>query len=284
TTTTTTTMEQLVTSLKKQFANNGFNIVEPFMVNDYNNACKYKLNNMGNDNAMGLVVGCSKHFWEHFVRFIVDLDQIPKDPMNTFCLTTIEQVLSSNDEAQKHRFDVRYDWNTVQSGRYAHMQTAGHFAGVAHYDQDVMWSIHPEYGLWFVFRAIIVFDVPFTGERPTPARNLFTTEAKREMMKWTTVAIDEGWSNLETRLKIRESCPHGRELYRYEGDMFDYFYPIQRSARSVLESIIQQHDSTVEGRLRKQSSSSSATPCNDDTIVPVSVPLVSTVPDTIMLQ
>ncbi|EFA81045.1 hypothetical protein PPL_05881 [Heterostelium album PN500] len=201
-------METLVKSLQDQFAKHGFNIVEPFMVNDYNNACKYKLNNLGNENAMGLIVGCNKDFWSYFTKYMESLDSIPKDPMNSFCFATIEHVLATNEEAQKHHYDVRYDWNSVQSGKYAHMQTAGHFAGVAYYDRDVMWSIHPVYGLW-----------KWCVGPTSPSTKVGAT-----------------WRHAS---KFGESCPLGRDKYKYEGDMFDFFYPIARTSRSVLESIMQ---------------------------------------------
>eukprot|EP01133_Synstelium_polycarpum_P009270 gene9270-10872_t len=254
----TITMDKLVSSLKEEFNQQGFNIVEPFMVNDYNGAAKHKLDNFDQDNALGLIIGCNMNFWDHFVRYMKRIDHIPKDPMNSFCKDTIEAVLANNAEASAIRHQVRYDWNSVASGKYVHIQTAGHFAGIAYYDRDVMWSIHPEFGLWFVYRAIVIFDTPFTAPRPAMLPSLFDQQTKDEMLKWTNVAIDEGWCNLETRLKIRECCPLGRDNYMYQGDMFDYFYPIKRSAKSVLQGILGHKGEIPSNKSEVTSSSQSA--------------------------
>jgi len=236
-------MQDLISSLQVDFKRRGFDIVSPFRVNEYNGAAKHKLDNLGAEDATGIIIGCTKTFWTHFVQYIQKINTIPKDPMNSFCKDTIEDVLANNELVQLYQHDIRYDWNSPSSGKYVHIQTCGHFAGVAHYDQDIMWSVHPTYGLWFVFRCAVVFKLNYQGVSPTLApSNLFTQEIKDEMKKWTNVAIEEGWSNLETRLKIRDSCPIGRDQYKYQGDMFDYFYPIKRSAKSVLETILLDHN------------------------------------------
>eukprot|EP01132_Coremiostelium_polycephalum_P011381 gene11381-13937_t len=236
-------MNELIKSLQSEFKTRGFDIVSPFRVGDYNKAAKHKVYDFGIENSLGIIIGCTKSFWEHFIRYIREINTIPKDPMNSFCQHTIEEVISNNALAQKYQYEIRYDWNSPVGGKYVHIQTCGHFAGIAHYDQDVMWSVHPEYGLWFVFRSAVIFKLEYEGEPPQlVSPTLLSPETKATMKHWTNIAIDEGWSNLETRLKIRDSCPIGKEKYRYQGDMFDYFYPIHRTSKSVLESILHQSD------------------------------------------
>ncbi|EAL69995.1 hypothetical protein DDB_G0274205 [Dictyostelium discoideum AX4] len=231
-------MEQLIQSLRKDFKEKGFDIVEPFRVNDYNGAAIHKLNNFGIEDSTGIIIGCTKNFWPHFEQYIKRINNVPKDPMNCFVIDTIEGVVENNQFIKPYEFEIRYDFNSPSSGKYVHIQTCGHFAGVASYDKDVMWSIHPTYGLWFVFRSCIIIKINYQGDSPNlPPTNLLTQFEKDEMKRFTQIAIDEGWINLETRLKIRDACPIGRE-FRYEGNMFDYFYPLKRSSKSVLESLI----------------------------------------------
>ncbi|EGG14505.1 hypothetical protein DFA_12281 [Cavenderia fasciculata] len=247
-------MDTLIRSLQNDFKSQGFHLVEPFKVSDYNNICKFKVENYGIPDALGLIIGCNKYFWDHFVTFVTDyytkFGDLPKDPMNLFCQETIERVVGANKEValSKLKYDIRYDWNSVASGRYVHIQTAGHFAGIAHYDRDVMWSVHPTYGLWFVFRAIVVFNTEYDDKawpRNPASIPLLDPETKGEMKKWTDVAIDEGWSNIETRLKIRDCCTVGKEEWKYQGDTFDYFYPLKRTSRKVIQDIIDRSNITA---------------------------------------
>ncbi|EGC33486.1 hypothetical protein DICPUDRAFT_92412 [Dictyostelium purpureum] len=245
-------MDNLIQSLKKDFKEKGFDIVEPFRVNEYNGAALHKLNNFEIEDATGIIIGCTKNFWKHFEEFIKRINEIPKDPMNSFVIDTIENVIKNNQKIQEYEHEIRYDFNTPASGKYVHIQTCGHFAGVAAYDQDVMWCVHPTYGLWFVFRSVVIIKINYEGKSPVlPPKDLLSDFDKSEMKKHTQIAIDEGWCNLETRLKIRDACPIGKELYRYEGDMFDYFYPLKRSSKSVLEAMLV-NNSNSNGKSEEQ--------------------------------
>ncbi|KYR01619.1 hypothetical protein DLAC_01619 [Tieghemostelium lacteum] len=230
---------KLIEDLKVDFKVKGFDIVSPFKVQDYNNNALHKINDYGRNSALGLIIGCTKQFWEHFNRYIIEQAEIPKDPMNSFCKDTIEQVIKNNVPIHQYQHELLYDWNSPRSGKYVHIQTCGHFAGIAQYDKEIMWSVHPEYGLWFVFRAVLVVNVEFNPESlpQLPTEPILTVPVKNRMKALTQQAIEEGWANLETRLQIRDCCPIGKEKYRYSGDMFDYFYPISRTSREVLETI-----------------------------------------------
>ena len=91
----------------------------------------------------------------------------------------------------------------------------------------------------FSFSASITFNIQIDGVSPTPAEPVLTKDIIADIKSWYDVAVEEKWQNFATRLKIRDACPIGKEKYRYEGDMLDYFFPISQPAVAVLERIKQ---------------------------------------------
>ncbi|KAL6075020.1 Cyanocobalamin reductase (cyanide-eliminating) [Balamuthia mandrillaris] len=163
-----------------------------------------------------------------------------KDPVDTWCKTAVEGVLAEEPFGSR-RYDLRFDWHGPRGGKYVHIQTAGHVTGHFPYDQDTMWCCHPEYGVWFVFRCVVVFDLPFPSHLPEPPKLLFSImpeAAKEEIKQWTAVACKEGWRNAATLLRIRDACPIGKERWRYDGDVLAYFYPVEESKSDVLWRVL----------------------------------------------
>jgi hypothetical protein len=136
-------------------------------VNEYNkHVSKFPLPTYDRTDNVGIILAHNKNFWPFFVEWIKTLPSIPKDPLDTHFRLQLERISTLCLSSIKH--EIRYDWNTPQEGKFIHVQSAGHFAGVAHYDREVMWSIHPLYGAWFVYRAVVILDVPFESSLLTP--------------------------------------------------------------------------------------------------------------------
>eukprot|EP01122_Echinamoeba_exundans_P007018 TRINITY_DN2078_c0_g1_i4.p2 TRINITY_DN2078_c0_g1~~TRINITY_DN2078_c0_g1_i4.p2 ORF type:complete len:242 (-),score=20.40 TRINITY_DN2078_c0_g1_i4:1103-1828(-) len=228
----------LVQLLQHEFHSAGIDICNGFSVAEYNKLVKFQLPTFSRRDPLGVVIGSTKVFWPHFIQWLSSLPSIPKDPIDNFYRHTVERVIKALD-IPGLQYEIRYDWDRPATGRFVHVQTAGHLAGVAFYDQECMWSCHPEFGLWFVYRAAVVFSVEIDGFVPSVPRQVLTPEIVTAIKSWYDVAVEEKWQNFSTRLKIRDSCPIGRELYRYDGDMLDYFFPIREPASSVLERIRQ---------------------------------------------
>jgi hypothetical protein len=62
--------------------------------------------------------------------------------------------------------------------------------GVAYYDKDEYWTLHPTFGSWFFYRAVVTFDVPFPSSRivPPPKRIVINEEMRAEVQKLTAKA------------------------------------------------------------------------------------------------
>eukprot|EP00300_Choanocystis_sp_HF-7_P016844 c19550_g1_i4.p1 GENE.c19550_g1_i4~~c19550_g1_i4.p1 ORF type:complete len:294 (+),score=65.90 c19550_g1_i4:346-1227(+) len=108
--------------------------------------------------------------------------------------------------------------------RFCHMQTAAHFAGVAHYDRDVMWCVSPRYGVWCTFRVVVVFRISIPPELLAPlVPPQFSESEKSRIYHLTRRAQEEEWSNIQTLLDIREVCSVGLE-HKYSEEQIEYHY------------------------------------------------------------
>jgi len=232
-------MEPLLPLLQERFSQKGFDIVAPFKVADYNSLVpKYPLPDFGRKSAMGVVIGSSKIFWSKFVEYLKQKGNAPADPVQTYCSEACNSVLEMLLE-KRIPYDVRYDWHTPRTGNYVHIQSVGHVAGIAFYDKETMWSAHSTFGLWFVFRAVIVLDVDYVGPDISAPEPVITPIENERMKILTQKAIAEGWKNVDTLLQIRLSCERGRSEWQYEGTMLDYFYPIGTTKPEVLYKLLQ---------------------------------------------
>ena len=96
----------------------------------YNELVKFKVESFGCNDALGVIVGSTKVFWPFFISWLESLPAIPKDPIDNFYRSTVEKVVSQLD-IPGLKFDVRYDWDRPSTGRFVHVQTAGHLAGTS---------------------------------------------------------------------------------------------------------------------------------------------------------
>lgn len=93
---------------------------------------KYKLNSFNRENALGIVVGSTKRFWPYFIKYIHSLESLPANPVDSFYDHVVKKVLSMEPFCN-YEHEVRYDWYVPKSGKFVHVQTAGHLAGTPSY-------------------------------------------------------------------------------------------------------------------------------------------------------
>jgi len=182
---------ELLSIFQDQLLEKGFDIVAPFKVSDYNALVpKYALPDFRRKDAMGLIIGSSKFFWSKFVEYIKQKGSVPADPVQTYCTEATNSVLESLI-GKSIPYDVRYDWHTPSTGKYVHIQTVGHVAGIAFYDKETTWSAHSKFGLWFVFRAVVVLDVDYVGPDISTPEPVITPLEKERIKTLTQKAIAE---------------------------------------------------------------------------------------------
>jgi len=229
-------------SLSRVLATRGFDICARFPIQLYNAHCKehLKISAFGKETNLAVLIGASKQFWYPFVEWLKTREAIPKDPIDTYTQTTIQAIVHDIFGDGEFSVEIRFDCYDLRSGKFVHLQTAAHCSGAGFFDIDTMWNVHPTFGLWHMLKAVLIFDIDFSGPAPVlQPNNLLTSSVKENMQALTAVATSENWRNISTRLAIRDACDRGRE-WRYDQDMLDYFYPIHRSSAQVIKDIFEQ--------------------------------------------
>ena len=142
------------------------------MTHRYNNivAEPWQIDDFGDGSNMALCIASTRAIWNPFKQYIHDLvtrnESIPLNPLDTYNSMVIQAAVTNaikaatstrdKEEEKELLYKVYTDWNCDEP---CHLQTMGSLTGVAHYfPPPVMWSAHPSFGIWFSFRAVIVFS------------------------------------------------------------------------------------------------------------------------------
>lgn len=90
---------------------------------------------------------------------------------------------------------------------------------------------------YYHYRGVIIINTEHKLQHIEEPKSVLAEEIKDEIQKWSLIAKEERWQNFETRLKIRDACPIGKEKWRYSGDMLDYFFPLNTTKEEVIKRI-----------------------------------------------
>lgn len=100
-----------------------------FQVSSYNNLvnAKHRFELKDGEDCVGFLIGNTKTIWQKFVQFVVE-NGMMKDPVESFCKEAVNRVLSDLNRPD-YGVEVRYDSDSPASGKFVHIQTAGHVSG-----------------------------------------------------------------------------------------------------------------------------------------------------------
>jgi hypothetical protein len=156
------------------------------------------------------------------------------DPLDQFTKYLVERVLAQ--VALGEEAEVVYAYETIEAnGRCCSVNTVGHVSGLAWYDAEhTKFSIHPTFGPWFAYRAVITFPsrtwakgLPGSWEGPLkqcpcPLEELQKVAAVQADVnaKWGTVSERESWNGL---IRVSETFTQGTE-HRYCPQQMLYHY------------------------------------------------------------
>ena len=141
-----------------------FAFVILYFHNSYNRIVSgdWQIDDFGDENNAAICIASTSAIWKPFIEYIGSLisngSSIPQNPLDTYNEVRIKEVLEKANTiiGSGKRFKVYTDWNHEDA---CHLQTMGELTGIARYSPPpVMWSAHPKYGIWFAFRAVIVFE------------------------------------------------------------------------------------------------------------------------------
>ena len=210
------------------------------------------------------LVGNTKRMWPLFLNWIEkrrkleDEDSIVKnDPLDTYAKESIEKVVE--ETAARHfvvgdhnettpgassSYDIFWSFDTRRD-RLISMQRIAAVSGLCHLDEASNMAIHPLFGPWLSFRAVILFhsgDMTNDGDgdlsalpAPDPIPSLLTPEEEANARAFIQKAFDKntpkdddasirrGWV-VKCLIASRDSAALGREEHRFSDSQLMYHY------------------------------------------------------------
>jgi methylmalonic aciduria homocystinuria type C protein len=117
--------------------------------------------------ALALLIGNSAAMWERMLGWLRARGAASvKDPVDTYAAETIERAVSRfAGEAQYDAF-----WaSDMRPERLVDMNRAAKVSACCYFCDEMFLSIHPRFGSWVAFRAVVVVDLPAAHLGPAPS-------------------------------------------------------------------------------------------------------------------
>ncbi len=204
----------------------GFDLVHPFKVQSYNEEVQsqHQLPYYEDKNTLGIVVAHSRYLWPFFIKELKqnkNLMSIPH-PLDHYVR---QSVLSLLEEIE---ISWQVFWAEVNAPKRIAFQKLAKVSGLADLSPSHL-SVHPQFGPWIAFRAVIVFDAEGPEVR-VPEINLCEPCAKPCLEPFNRALQKDSWENW---LKVRTSCPVGQK-FQYSEDQIRYHYTKDKSVLNAV--------------------------------------------------
>jgi methylmalonic aciduria homocystinuria type C protein len=234
----------IVDDVRGRCARFGLELVQPFQVAWYNRAVPpdYSLPEFDRSSTLGILIGNTRAIWPCFIDALrANPEQLEEEhPLDNF---TREVVLSASRPIGAH-WDVR--WSHEPAPRRVAMQRLADLSGMAHLSPSHL-NVHPRYGPWIAFRAVIIVDVDGPDGAPPVPLNPCSGCAATCLVQFQHAAAAAPSSQLHDDsalaahwrlwLAVRDLCPVGRE-HRYDDDQIRYHYT---KDRAILAHLVRGH-------------------------------------------
>jgi succinate dehydrogenase flavin-adding protein (antitoxin of CptAB toxin-antitoxin module) len=221
----------MLTKLRKAFSSRGFDILHPFLTHTIPPTVDGNLQFLckSDKNQLCLIVGNNKNIWSPFLSSLSTTKLLnTNNPLDEF---VEDEIIKTAHNLNLPVTDIIYTHESSIS-RLISFQKLGAMTNLAHYSIDHGLSLHPEYGAWFAFRAVIVLDIDedkdydFIKELKipknkeplpfpcTPETQLIAAEQMQRLIQ----GIDHDW------FALRDTVIVGRSNYIYEEEQMKYHY------------------------------------------------------------
>ena len=142
--------------IRARILNRGLDVCWPLTVGRYNATIKElpHLHLPYDAGALAIVVGHTKNFWEPFCKWYRTEDDIDRvqNPIETYTSGVLEEALGQHEE----RYKI-YWAQDMEEGKLVAMNRAAEASLQCRTCPRSMLSVHPLYGPWLAFRALVVF-------------------------------------------------------------------------------------------------------------------------------
>jgi methylmalonic aciduria homocystinuria type C protein len=212
----------------------GFDLVQAFNVAHYNDAAPpaEQLDDGGRRNALGILIGNTRHLWPFFTRAYADdaALQGAAHPLDQYVVTRVTALLAQASSAR-----AQLVFSHVTTPRAFPIQRLAERVGLAALSPSHL-AIHPVHGPWLALRAVAVVDIPGPPEAPpaverpcngcsapcVPALERALAASGTPLSSASVMAHAHAW------IAIRDACPVGRAS-RYGDAQTAYHYGLARS-------------------------------------------------------
>jgi len=115
--------------------------------------------------ALAFLIGNSKVMWGCMLRWLRARDAAVKDPVDTYAAEMIGRAVSTF--AGQAKYDAFWA-SDMRPERLVDMNRAAKVSGCCYFCDEMFLSIHPSFGSWVAFRAVVVVDMPASHLGPAP--------------------------------------------------------------------------------------------------------------------
>jgi len=242
-------------AVKERLADAGFNLVAAFRVGELDSATQAVLPDFGTvpkaDQSLVVVASGGNRLWAAMSKRNMLPEAGSVDPVDHYSISEVSSSLDvCSNPAQRALLYPMPD-SGIPAGfagpapaGHVSLQKLGSLAGW-HQSSPMGIGIHPEHGLWFAYRALVLLDLSVDSERTdhsgvlendTCARcktrdcvsscpaSAITYAALPDMQACADFRLSEN-SVCQTQCLARKSCPVGKAM-RYHDDQIRYHYTI----------------------------------------------------------
>ena len=188
--------------------------------------------------TLALLIGNSRAMWPSFLSWLHDQPDDVANPVDTFTSQVIGRAVSEFAGSVKHDIFWASDFSPE---RLVDMNRASLVSGLCYFSEEMFLSIHPTFGSWVAFRAVVVLDMPashlgeppahlpplLSGEEETAARAAFA-EAMEASSKVELTCDGMPPQIAHKWAAMRDCVGLGRE-HKYSALQSEYHYTKDRS-------------------------------------------------------
>jgi methylmalonic aciduria homocystinuria type C protein len=227
-------VDRMTTALRLR----GLDLVHPFAVEAGLDAL-FPFPRFGRESCLGLLIGNSRALWAPFSAWVSASGAGREDPLDDYVAEAVGEVLTG--ARAEVFFTQRRDYVAGSGVAAVPFQRLGREIGFAALGPAHL-SVHPVYGPWFAFRAVVVLDAPAPAElalasprlKPCGSCSQPCVGAVEEALRASGTGdasrpvradIREHWRRW---VAVRDSCPHGG-AHRYGEAQIGYHYTKDRA-------------------------------------------------------
>lgn len=220
----------------------------------------------GRSSALSFLIGNTRHFWPVFLAWLKaefekdNNEKLIENPIDSYVHSSLATIIRSHFHDHDETTNYKIFWSDSscdqQQQQLVSMQHVALVSGLCYHDDQIHLSIHPEFGPWIAFRAIVVLDRPFVSsqqqQRPPLVPCLLSPTEQQNARKAMEAALAvsyrvnrskqlKDWSKDEevnrAWIALRDCITTGRN-YRYSDVQLAYHYT--KDAKILMKEFQQQ--------------------------------------------